>query len=304
MDAPAVETVWRPQVPAPLGLLLAALQRGGSDPTQRGTDDGAWWRTAQTPDGPGTLRLAGADGAVELQGWGPGGAWLVAGAPALLGANDDVTGFTPQHPLIEVVWRQQPYLRLNSVGLVFELIVPAVLEQRVTGVDARRSWRELLLRFGEPAPGPAPRGMRVVPPPAVWQRLPSWDWHRAGVDPGRARTIIAAAEVAGRLEESLSLPRDERMRRLRAVPGIGAWTAAEVAQRAWGDADAVSVGDFHLAALVGWALTGRPVDDAGMLEILAVYPGHRHRAARLVEMSGARKPAFGPRAPVGDIRGL
>jgi len=94
------------------------------------------------------------------------------------------------------------------------------------------------------------------------------------------------------------------LQRLRAVPGVGVWTAAEVAQRAWGDPDEVSVGDFHLPALVGWALAGRPVDDDGMLELLSPYAGHRHRAVRLVEMSGVRKPGFGPRMPVGDIRGL
>jgi 3-methyladenine DNA glycosylase/8-oxoguanine DNA glycosylase len=91
---------------------------------------------------------------------------------------------------------------------------------------------------------------------------------------------------------------------LRAIPGVGRWTAAEVAQRAWGDPDEVSVGDFHLPALVGWALVGRPVDDDGMLELLAPYIGHRHRAARMVELSGVGKPAFGPRMPVGDIRAI
>jgi 3-methyladenine DNA glycosylase/8-oxoguanine DNA glycosylase len=224
--------------------------------------------------------------------------------PGLLGAEDDPSGFEPVHPLVARTWRRYPQLRLSSLGLVFELVVPSVLEQRVTGVDARRSWRELLWRFGDPAPGPAPRGMRVFPSPSVWRRIPSWEWHRAGVDPGRARTVTAAAEVAHRLDEAVSLSRDERFRRLRAVPGVGAWTAAEVAQRAWGDPDAVSVGDFHLPALVGWALAGRPVDDEGMLELLAPYAGHRHRAVRLVEMSGVRKPAFAPRMPVGNIRAI
>jgi 3-methyladenine DNA glycosylase/8-oxoguanine DNA glycosylase len=185
---------------------------------------------------------------------------------------------------------------------VFELLVPSVLEQRVTGREARRSWRELVRRFGVAAPWPAPQGLRVAPPAALWRRIPSWDWHRAGVDPGRARTVVAAATVAHRLEESMTLPRDDRFRRLRAVPGVGVWTAAEVAQRAWGDADAVSVGDFHLPALVGWALTGRPVDDDGMLDLLSVYPGQRQRAVRLIESSGVRKPSFGPRMPVADIR--
>src|SRR5581483_10779065 len=230
--------------------------------------------------------------------------WLVDRVPRLLGSDDDPAGFVPQHEAIARSARSSPHLRLGATGRVLEVLVPAILEQRVTGSEAHRSWRELLRRFGSPAPGPAPTGMRVVPAPSVWRRIPSWEWHRAGVDPGRARTVVAATTVAHRLEESLDLPREERLRRLRAIPGVGRWTAAEVAQRAWGDPDEPSVGDFHIPALVGWALAGRPVDDAGMLELLADYPGHRHRAVRLIELSGVRKPAFGPRAPVGNIRGL
>ena len=241
---------------------------------------------------------------MHAEAWGPGADWMVGQVPALLGAHDDVTGFEPQHPVIASTWRRLHHLRLGATGTVFELLAPSVLEQRVTGAEAHRSWRELLWRFGEPAPGPVPRGLRVVPAPEVWARIPSWEWHRANVDPGRARTIRSAATLASRLEEAGSLPTGERLRRLRAVPGVGAWTAAEVAQRSWGDPDAVSVGDFHIPALVGWALAGRPVDDDGMLELLACYAGHRHRAVRLVEASGIRKPGFGPRMPVGDIRSL
>jgi 3-methyladenine DNA glycosylase/8-oxoguanine DNA glycosylase len=304
MSAPDLTTEWRPPAPVAIELVLGPLQRGPADPTQRPDQDGAWWRTALTPAGPGTLRLRAQAGAVTAEAWGPGAGWLLDGVPDLLGAADDPSEFRPQHPVIAQTARRLPHLRLGGLGLAFELLVPAVLEQRVTGKEARRSWRELLRRFGPPAPGPTPVGMRVLPAPAVWRRIPSWEWHRAGVDPGRARTIVAAADVANRLDESLALPRDERLRRLRAVPGVGRWTAAEVAQRAWGDPDEVSVGDFHLPALVGWALAGRPVDDDGMLDLLSCYPGHRHRAVRLVELSDVRKPSFGPRMPVGDIRAL
>jgi hypothetical protein len=41
-----------------------------------------------------------------------------------------------------------------------------------------------------------------------------------------------------------------------------------------------------------------------MLELLAPYAGHRQRAVRLIELSGIRKPRFGPRAPVADIRAI
>jgi 3-methyladenine DNA glycosylase/8-oxoguanine DNA glycosylase len=193
-------------------------------------------------------------------------------------------------------------VRIGRTGRVLEALVPAVLEQKVVGVEARRAWRHLLLRFGTPAPGPAPAGMRVPPPAAVWRRIPSWEWHRAGVEGVRARTIIGAAEVAGRLEEIVTMDSAAADRRLRALPGIGVWTSAEARQRACGDADAVSVGDYHLPARVGWALAGRIVDDAGLLELLAPYPGHRHRAARLVELSGLAPPRRGPRMSVRDYR--
>jgi len=288
----------------PVALVLAALQRGAGDPTQRTAPDGSTWRTMNTPAGPATVRLdTGRDG-VQVMAWGAGASWAVDQVPALLGARDDVSGFVPRHDVIRETARRLSHLRLPSTGLVFEVLVPAVLEQRVTGHEARASFRMLVRRFGSSPPGPAPAGMRIPPLPATWRRIPSWEWHRANVDPGRARTVIAAAQAAYRLEESLQLPRAERLRRLRAVPGVGAWTAAETAQRAWGDADEVSVGDFHLPALVGWALAGRPVDDDGMLELLAPYAGHRHRAVRLIELSGVRKPAFGPRMPVGDIRAI
>jgi 3-methyladenine DNA glycosylase/8-oxoguanine DNA glycosylase len=304
VSEPAAQTIWRPPQPVSLDLALAPLQRGRGDPAHRRDPAGVWWRTTRTPAGGATLRLSAGAGEVTAVAWGPGASWAVDRLPALLGADDDVTGFEPQHAVIASTWRRLRHLRLGATGTVFELLAPSVLEQRVTGAEAHRSWRELLRRFGEPAPGPAPGGMRLVPAPEVWARIPSWEWHRANVDPGRARTIRSAATVAARLEEAVRLPREERLRRLRYVPGVGAWTAAEVAQRAWGDADAVSVGDFHIPALVGWALVGRPIDDDEMLELLSCYAGHRHRAVRLVEASGVRKPGFGPRMPVGDIRGL
>jgi 3-methyladenine DNA glycosylase/8-oxoguanine DNA glycosylase len=132
--------------------------------------------------------------------------------------------------------------------------------------------------------------------------VPSWEWHRAGVDQARSRTLVRAAGVAGRLEATLALAPAEAERRLRSVPGIGVWPAAEVRQRAHGDPDAVSVGDFHLSALVGWALVGERVDDDAMLELLEPYAGHRYRAVRLIELSGVRPPRRGPRLSPRDYR--
>ena len=239
---------------------------------------------------------------VRAAAWGPGAAWLLRELPGMLGTDDDRDAFAPAHPLLRELSARHPGVRVGRSGRVLEALVPAVLEQKVVGAEARRAWRYLLLKFGDPAPGPAPAGMRVCPPPRTWRRIPSWEWHRAGVEGVRARTIIGAAEVAGRLEEIVTMPPAEADRRLRSLPGIGVWTSAEVRQRACGDADAVSVGDYHLPSAVGWALAGRVVDDAGMLELLAPYAGHRHRAARLVELGSIGPPRRGPRMSVRDYR--
>ena len=116
---------------------------------------------------------------------------------------------------------------------------------------------------------------------------------------------MAAASVAPALERTLSLDTSAAVAAaLRGVPGIGIWTAAEIAQRAHGDADAVSVGDFHLAHHVGWALTGHRVDDDRMLELLEPYRPHRYRVTRLVELGVPRPPAFGPRMSVRSYAGI
>jgi len=297
---------WRPGRAVDAHLTLAPLRRGTADPTHRATPDGLLWRTCRTPDGPGTLRIGvrRRDGTVEARAWGSGADWLLHTMPGLLGDQDDDSGFSPRHPVVRDAAARMPGLRIPRTRLVFDALVPAVLEQKVTVIEARRGWRHLVHRFGTPAPGPVPLGMRVAPAARDWARIPSWEWHRAGVDDRRARTVVEAARVVHRLEETLDAPAVDVERRLRTVPGIGVWTAAEIMQRAHGDADAVSVGDLHLPGLIGYALAGRPVDDAGMLELLEPYRGHRHRAARLIALAGVRVPRRAPRAAPRDFRNM
>jgi len=295
--------VWRPGRPFDLRGTVGSLAHGSGDPTQR-VAAGRLWRAGNTPDGPATLALHVEGDAVHAEAWGAGAQWTLDGLPELLGERDDVTGFAPAHPLLREVWRRRPGLRVPRTRAVCDQLVPVILEQKVTGGEAHRSWRELCWRYGEPAPGPVPGKMKVPPAPAVLRGLADWDWHRAGVTPQRRQAIRAACAVASRMEEAVAMEPATALARLRVVPGIGPWTAAEVAQRALGDADAVSVGDFHIPGLVGWALLGRPLDDDGMLEVLAEYAPHRHRVVRLIELSGVGKPRFGPRMPVRDYRAI
>jgi hypothetical protein len=321
VDSGAVSRTWQPPFPIDVARTLGVHKRGGGDPAMRSDATGAVWRTSLTPDGPATLRVTGpgaghavpgagggdagdpgAGAPVRATAWGPGAAWLLDTLPALLGAGDDRDGFRPAHPTLALALRVHHAVRISRTGLVFEALVPAVLEQKVVGAEAWRAWRYLLHTFGQPAPGPAPAGMRVCPAAAVWRKIPSWEWHRAGVEAVRARTVAGAAAVAGRLEEITALAAGEADRRLRSLPGVGVWTSAEIRQRACGDPDAVSVGDYHLPAAVGWALAGRTVDDAGMLELLAPYAGHRHRVTRLIELSRLGPPRRGPRMALRDYR--
>lgn len=305
-----VETVWQPPHPVDLAIVLAPLRRGTGDPTMRWDLDGTSgprgiWRTFRTPNGAATAHFAQRlSGEIHVSAWGDGAEWVVGRVPELLGGGDDWSDLDVSAvPMLAETMRRTPGLRLPRVGLVLEMMIPAIIEQRITSLEARHSWRVLVNEFGTPAPGPVPVGLRVVPDAATWIRIPSWKWHRAGVDPSRSRSCIRAAQVAAGLERTLDSPGGPDVeRRMRSVPGVGVWTAAETAQRSHGDGDAVSVGDYHVHDVVGFALTGERADDDRMLELLEPWKGHRQRVVRLIYASGFRKPRFGPRMTVQDHR--
>jgi hypothetical protein len=258
--------MWRSDREISLRSQLGAFSRGAGDATSRWVGAGSFVRAAQTPDGAGVLQVvcrpAGSE--VECTAWGAGAQWLLDSVPDLLGEGDDPSGFAPEHPVIADAWRRFSHWRVPRSGLVMDSLAPAVIEQKVTGQEAFAGYRALVRRFGEPAPGPWGAVLHVPPTAAGWAKVPSWAWLQASVDGARSRALVSAARVAGRLEEAVNLPVAGAHARLRAVQGIGVWTAAEVAQRALGDADAVSFGDYHVAKDIGWALTGQPVDDAGL----------------------------------------
>jgi 3-methyladenine DNA glycosylase/8-oxoguanine DNA glycosylase len=293
--APLVR-VWRPDWPCPVARILSPLRHGAGDPTYRVAADGAHWRGIRTPTGPAALQIQGdpTAGLVTGTAWGAGAQWALAQLPRMLGADDDPSGFEPQHPLLAEAWRRHPNWRIGSSDLVMESLVPAIIEQKVTGQEAFAAYRKLVLRFGERAPGPN-EDLWIQPAPDALRQIPSWEWLRLPVDGGRSRPILQAARVAGSLERARLSGPDVFDRRLRSLPGIGVWTSAEVRSRALGDADAVSFGDYHIAKDVGWALTGVEVDDDGLAELLEPYRPHRHRVQRLVEMTGAGRPRRGPR---------
>ena len=314
MSRAPLERLWTPTWPIDLATTLGVLSHGRNDPSVRIVDGGVW-RATRTPEGPATVHYTRSGASVLARAWGPGAQLELDGLPRVLGAEDDPCGFDADaHPVMAAAYRRfGAGWRVLRSSRVLEALVPAVLEQRVTGVEASGAWAELVRTFGEPAPGPAGGGagpveaaarLFVAPDGPTWARIPSWAWHRAGVDPGRARSITAAASRAEALEKLSQRSPTEAGLALRSLSGVGAWTAAEVGVRAWGDRDAVSFGDFHLARVIVHTLTGRTDGDDKMLaEVLTPWADQRARAVRILQLhAGHTIPRRGPRAAITDHR--
>ena len=304
-DGPDLEV----RLPTPLRYelvrTLSPLRHGTGDPTIR-LETGRAIRATRTPAGPATLEVRETGHELVVRSWGPGAAWAVEQAPDLLGFNDDpsaLEALAPPHRLVAELARRFAGVRLPRSGRIVEALVPAVLEQKITGEEARQVYRSLIRVHGEPAPGPF--GLRLQPTPERLAALPYHAYHPLGLERRRAETLKRIGALAERLEAAASLPIDEAHRRLGAVLGIGPWTVGEVARSALGDPDAVSIGDYHLPNLVAFALAGElRADDGRMLEILEPYRGQRGRVIRLLEASGIGAPRRGPRMARRSVAGI
>lgn len=316
--ADPVRRRWTPPGPLHLGQTLRVLGRGAEDPTVRVPGEDCAWITTRGAGLPVSARFtrpprtAGENPLerdVVVEAWGAGARAWIGHAPQWVGSRDSWEEFDSSpafarlpHPLVRAR-HEHPGLRLPATGTVLDRAVVAILEQRVTAIEAVRAYRALLRWTAEPAPGPAPQGMRVPPTAEQWRRVPSWQWHRAGVDPARSATVMRTVHRASALER-LAREGDPAVVRaaLQSISGIGPWTAAEITQCTHGDPDGVSVFDYHLADYVCWFFDGAPGSDARMLELLEPWRGHRQRVVRLLRASGHRKPSFGPRLSPQDHR--
>jgi 3-methyladenine DNA glycosylase/8-oxoguanine DNA glycosylase len=291
----AQRRVWRPGWPCHALGILGQQRHGGGDPTFRLHRDEVW-RGIRTPTGPATLRVAPRprDGAVHAEAWGAGADWALDRIPAMLGDDDDPSGFRADlHPLVAEAHRRRPHVRFGASHRVFETLVAAIIEQKVTGQEAFAGFRRLVHRFGERAPGPGiDLRLWVQPDAATIRRIPSWEWLGLHIDPARSRTIVRAATVAEALDR---LTPEDADTKLRTLPGVGEWTSAEVRSRAFGDPDAVSFGDYHVAQDVGWAVTGTPYDDDQLREFLDPWRPQRNRAVVLIHGLAGGRPRRGPR---------
>jgi 3-methyladenine DNA glycosylase/8-oxoguanine DNA glycosylase len=290
------------RAPLDLRLTFGPLNRGSGDRSLRLSPAEAW-RATRTPVGPCALHLRISGDRLAATGWGPGAEHALATLPDLIGEADEPGSLRPRHEVVRGLAHELQGLRIGRTSAVIEALVPAILEQKITRREAWAAWRRIVTKWGEPAPGPS--GLSVPPDPAALAAVPYYELHVAGVERRRAELIKFVCSRAARLEETTSMTPADAARRLRSIPGIGPWTVAEVAARAWGDADAVSLGDYHLPHLVSWALAGEPRgDDARMLELLEPYAGQRGRVIRLLEAGARRPPRRGPRMPLRAIRSI
>lgn len=292
--------------PLDLPATLGPLRHGPYDPTIALGPIEAW-RASRTPEGASLLRLRVGPGVVDAEAWGPGAGWELEGIAELIGETDDPSLLRPSDAGLAALVRRFPGVRLTRTRRVVEALLPAICEQKVTGLEGQRVYRRIVRAFGEPAPA-APEGgpsLWLPPAPDRLAALPYHAFHPLGLERRRAEVLGDVGGHAAAIEAAMRLAPAAARSRLMALPGIGPWTAAEATRIAMGDPDAVSVGDYHLPALVAWALAGeREADDARMLALLAPYAGQRARVVRLLELGTSGPPRRGPRMAARSIGGL
>lgn len=303
--------------PIDLRLTLRPIQRGPRDLTTR-----LWAqeviRATLTPEGPATVhvRVDGNSGTIASRAWGPGKAWILEQVPAIVGGLDDSSSFqamlqetsvVPGLSLVKDLHRRHSGLRIARTGAVTETLIPTILEQKVTGQEAHLSYRQMVAVLGSPAPGPpdVASGLMVPPSPSVLAATPYWRFHSFGVEKKRAETIRAVCSYAARLDRLVDQPSTTAQEQITCIRGVGPWSAAEVALTALGDADAVSLGDFHIPHQVSWGMTGiRRGTDERMLELLEPFKGQRGRVIRLLDAGGIGPPRRGARQPFRSMRSI
>ena len=278
--------------PLDLATTLAPLRHGVGDRTIR-LARGEAWIAYRATTGPVTLHLRHVgETDLEAEAWGEGGTEALDSVPGLIGEHDEPERLIARHRVIRQLQRRHAGLRLPRSGRVFDALVPSVIEQKIVATEAYRCYGALLRRLSDAAPGPA--GLVLHPSPAVLASMPYHAFHPLGLERRRAEVIRHAVGRAEWLDAAST--HEEAAKRLRSLPGIGPWTAAEVLRSAFGDPDAISVGDYHMPNTVAWALAGEArAHDARMLELLEPYRGQRGRVQRLLEVGRVAAPRYGPR---------
>jgi 3-methyladenine DNA glycosylase/8-oxoguanine DNA glycosylase len=254
----------------------------------------------RTPDGPATLHIRRDDTGVHGRAWGEGASWAIDRLDRWIGLQDRPEDFQPNDDLLSGLHKRAMGRRFGASGLVFEALLVAICAQKVTGKEAAMAMRSMANTMSDPAPGPLP--LRLPPDPERIAAARYHDFHVMRMERKRADTLISAARDVARIDRLADVSSADARRYLERLRGVGEWSSAETVAISHGDADAVSVGDFHIKHYVSWHLAGEPRGtDERMLELLEQYRPHRGRVVRLLESAG-HYPRYGPRMSVRDFR--
>jgi 3-methyladenine DNA glycosylase/8-oxoguanine DNA glycosylase len=150
-------------------------------------------------------------------------------------------------PLIGRVVRRKPWLRPRRRPEPFEALAWAICEQLIEAQAAVRIQRRLIARYGARSDCGS---LRDVPAAASLSGLAPAELEACGLTASRALAMRRAAkEVAmGRADLREHEP---AWQRLRAIPGVGAWTLEKLALHGQGRDDQLPAGDLAFLKTVG-----------------------------------------------------
>ena len=184
--------------------------------------------------------------------------------------------------------REEPWRRPFRRATPFEALAWAVCEQLIDDERAREIKHQVVRLHGRRH---AESGLVDLPSAAQVAALTPAELEQCGLAASRAVSLIKAArEVAtGRVDLEDPETQLAGWRRLRAIPGIGAWTLSMLALHGQGVHDALPAGDFAYRNLVGQIRSGLPqgmASEQDVVEFLAPYAPWRGVAGWHLLMTG------------------
>jgi 3-methyladenine DNA glycosylase/8-oxoguanine DNA glycosylase len=179
-----------------------------------------------------------------------------------LGVDDDLSAFVTafaRDPLIGASVRRRPWLRIVRRPEPFEALAWAVCEQLIESERAAAIERRVVAALGRRGADwdGAPSALRDLPSAAMLAGTAPALLQSLDLAGGRAIALVRVAREVARGRVELHDPEHERgWRRLRTIPGIGAWTVEKLALYGQGRHDQLPAGDLAYLKLVGRLLSG------------------------------------------------
>ena len=175
-------------------------------------------------------------------------------------------------PLLAPLVARRPGLRVPGAWDGFELAIRAVLGQQVTVTAAAKLAGKLVAAYGDPLPPGHGDGLtHTFPAP---ERIAAADLRSLGMPAARAQALASMAGAAAADPRLFSRTQslDDAVAKLRALRGIGEWTAQYIAMRVLREPDAF------------------PAQDIGLMRALAAPGGERPSAVALLARAEAWRP--------------